>query len=115
MPQSESPLTGRVPRIEEGERIGPKGETAQRADIAYPVEVGSADPNPGEHMEPLYPHIKVELVGEDGNAFFIIGRVRKALRRGGDGEEVVAAFTEEATAGDYDNVIRTAMKYVEVL
>ena len=38
-------------------------------------------------MEPLYPHINVKLVGEDGNAFFIIGKVRQALRRGGVDEE----------------------------
>ena len=62
-------------------------------------------------MEPLYPDIEVNLVGEDGNAFFIIGRVRLALRRGGVGEEAVEAFTGR---GDYDNVIRTARKYVEV-
>ena len=66
-------------------------------------------------MEPLYPHIEVNLVGQDGNAFYIIGRVRQALRRGGVDEEVVEAFTEEATSGDYDNVIRTAMRWVEVI
>ena len=38
-------------------------------------------------MEPLYPDIQVKLVGEDGNAFFVIGSVRKALRRGGVDEE----------------------------
>lgn len=65
-------------------------------------------------MEPRYPHIHVKLVAEDGNAFFIIGKVRKALRRGGVDEEVVEAFTEEATAGNYDNVLGTAMKYVQV-
>ena len=27
------------------------------------------------HSEPKYPHIKVPLVGEDGNAFVILGRV----------------------------------------
>ena len=65
-------------------------------------------------MEPRHPHIEVNLVGEDGNAFFIIGRVRLALRRAGVDEEEIEAFTEEATSGDYDNVIRTAMKYVDV-
>ena len=28
--------------------------------------------------------IRVRLVGEDGNIFFILGRVREALRRGAD-------------------------------
>ena len=66
-------------------------------------------------MEPLYPHIEVRLVGEDGNAFFIIGKVRLALRRGGVGEEPVEAFTKEATSGDYDDLLRTVMRWVEVL
>ena len=65
-------------------------------------------------MEPLYPHIHVKLVGEDGNAFFIIGKVRKALRRGGVDETEVEKFTTEATSGDYDNALGTAMKYVQV-
>ena len=30
--------------------------------------------------EPKYPNIKVQMVGKDGNAFSIIGRVTKALR-----------------------------------
>ena len=64
-------------------------------------------------MEPIYPEIKVPLVGEDGNAFFIIGRTMKALRRGGIDKEAVDLFREEATSGDYDNVLRTVMKYVE--
>ena len=102
-------------RIEEGERIGPKGETAQRADIAYPVELGSTAPITGRTMEPLYPHIEVKLVGEDGNAFFIIGKVRKALRREGVAEKEVEAFAEEAMSGDYDELIRTAMRWVDVL
>ncbi len=56
---------------------------------------------------------KVKLVGEDGNAFAILGRVTKALRKAGMKKEV-ALFMEEATAGDYDHLLRTAMKYVEV-
>ena len=66
-------------------------------------------------MEPRYPDINVKLVGQDGNAFFIIGRVRQALRREGVDEATVEAFSEEAMSGDYDNVLRTAMRWVEVL
>jgi len=55
---------------------------------------------------------KVKLVGEDGNAFAILGRVRRALERAGM-EEEAKAFTEEATAGDYDHLLQTALKYVE--
>ncbi len=57
--------------------------------------------------------IVVELVGEDGNAFAIIGRVSKALKRGGHGD-LVNEFTKEAMSGDYDHLLQTAMEYVEV-
>lgn len=65
-------------------------------------------------MEPKYPHVEVELSGQDGNAFFIIGRVRQALRRAGATEEELERFSDEATSGDYDNVIQTAMRWVTV-
>lgn len=64
--------------------------------------------------EPLYPEVEVQLTHEDGNAFAIIGRVSAALREV-VGPEVVAAFTDEATSGDYDNLLRTCVKYVTVL
>lgn len=65
-------------------------------------------------MEPKYPQIEVQLSGEDGNAFFIIGRVLKALKRGGAKPEDVKAFQSEAMSGDYDNVIQTVMRWVSV-
>lgn len=62
-----------------------------------------------------YPNIKVQLSGEDGNAFAIMASVRKALRRNGVSQEEVDEFTTEAQSGDYDNLLRTAIKWVEVL
>ena len=55
----------------------------------------------------------VQLSGQDGNAFAIIGRVRKALREAGLGEQI-EAFMDEATSGDYNHVLQTCMKYVNV-
>jgi len=63
-------------------------------------------------MTTMYPDIEVQLSGEDGNAFFIISRVRKALRKNGVSEHDVKTFTEEASAGNYDDVIQTCMKWV---
>lgn len=63
---------------------------------------------------PKYPHIEVELSGQDGNAFFIIGRVVSALRRAGVPADEVQSFQTEAMSGDYDNVLRTVMATVEV-
>ena len=59
-----------------------------------------------------YPDVEVDLSGEDGNAFFIIGRVSKALRRAGAGASEVEAFRAEAMSGNYDNVLRTCMRWV---
>jgi len=61
-----------------------------------------------------YPEIEVQLTGSDGNAFAVIGKVCRELKRGGASAEEVSAFTEEATAGDYDHVLMTCMKWVEV-
>jgi len=65
-------------------------------------------------MEPKFPEIKVKLTGTDGNAFAFIGKVRKALRRHGVDDATIKEFTEEATSGDYSNVLATCMKWVDV-
>lgn len=64
--------------------------------------------------EPKYPDVKVELSGQDGNAFYIIGRVSAALKRAGVPADEVKAFFDEATRGDYDNVLQTCMRWVDV-
>lgn len=69
---------------------------------------------PETETEPRYPHVEVELVGQDGNAVSIIGRVSSALRRAGVSQEEIAEFTAEAMSGDYENVIRIACAWVEV-
>lgn len=61
-----------------------------------------------------YPEVKVELVGQDGNAFAIIGRVSQALRRAGVKSEEVDAFRTEAMSGDYNHLLGTCMKWVDV-
>jgi hypothetical protein len=66
-------------------------------------------------MPTKYPDIDVQLSGEDGNAFFIIGRIRRALKRGGVDRAEIEQFSEEAMSGDYDNVLLTAQKWVNVL
>lgn len=64
-------------------------------------------------MEVKYPDVHVKLVGEDGNAMAIIARVSGALRReAGCDQTEINAFVAEATSGDYDNVLRTALRWV---
>lgn len=62
-------------------------------------------------MEPKFPEVTVQLTGEDGNAFSILGAVSKALKRAGHGEAAQEFYTE-ATSGDYDHLLQTAMAYV---
>ena len=63
-------------------------------------------------MTVKYPEVYVPLVGEDGNAYAILGRVSKALKRAGVSKEEVAEFHAEATSGDYDNLLRTVISWV---
>jgi len=61
-----------------------------------------------------HPEITLKLVGEDGNAFFIISRARQAMRRAGLPTAEIEEFSREATSGDYDNVLATCMKWFDV-
>ncbi len=66
-------------------------------------------------MEVKYPEVKtVKLVGEDGNAFAILGRVMRAMKLAGLPKEVQDAYFAEATSGDYDHLLQTTMKWVKV-
>ena len=65
-------------------------------------------------MDTKYPDIEVELSEQDGNAFAILGRVTKALRRADVPSDEIAAFQKEATAGDYDHLLQTCMRWVDV-
>lgn len=57
---------------------------------------------------------KVKLVGEDGNAFAVMGKVVRGLRRAKVPSSVIEAYKNESVSGDYDNVLATAAKYAEV-
>lgn len=61
-----------------------------------------------------HPNITVQLTGTDGNAFAVIGKVRAALRKANVPAAEIEEFTTEATSGDYDNVLVTAMRWVHV-
>jgi hypothetical protein len=65
-------------------------------------------------MEPKYPNVKVELVGEDGNAFAILGACSLAARKAGVPLEERELFMKEAKSGDYDNLLRTCMKWFDI-
>ena len=64
-------------------------------------------------MSVKYPQVKVELVGQDGNAFAILGRCFKAARRAGLTPEQIKEFEEEVTSGDYNHLLMTCMDYFD--
>ena len=65
-------------------------------------------------MAPKYPDITVTLTGQDGNAFAVLGRCRAAARDAGLSDQEIAAFMDEAMAGDYDHLLQTAMRWFEI-
>ncbi len=65
--------------------------------------------------DPKFPQIEVELVGNDGNAYAVMGAVGVAMLKGGLTKEDVKEYTESATSGDYDNLLMVTMETVTVL
>jgi hypothetical protein len=65
--------------------------------------------------DPRYPDVHVRLLGEDGNAGSIMGRVTDALRRQAKvGHAVCDEFRMQATSGNYDHLLQTVMAWVTV-
>ena len=58
-------------------------------------------------------NLTVKLIGEDGNAFAIMGAVSKALKRAGY-FDLASQYFKEATEGDYNHMLSVTMKYVNV-
>ena len=53
----------------------------------------------------------LQLVGEDGNAFSILGRFSKEARRAGNSKEAIQAVVDLAMAGDYNHLLRIVMAH----
>jgi hypothetical protein len=64
-------------------------------------------------MDVKYPDVAVKLVGEDGNAFAIIGRTARAIRRA-KGVEAANTFSAAAMAcGSYDELLGLVVRTVD--
>jgi hypothetical protein len=59
--------------------------------------------------------VAVQLTGNDGNAFAIMGAVSSALKKAGATPEQVKEYQNESMSGDYDNLLRVAFNWVDVL
>jgi len=56
----------------------------------------------------------VKLIGQDGNAFAIMGNIKRALKRAGADREYIDEYLKEATSGDYNTLLTASMKYVNI-
>lgn len=59
------------------------------------------------------PHCK--LIGEDGNVFFIIGKVTRTLKEFGYHSQAKEFKKKAMASKSYDEVLQLAMDYVEIV
>ena len=63
---------------------------------------------------PKYPDTTVRLVGQNGNAFNILGICLRAMRQAGLSQEERDTFYAEATSGNYDHLLATCIEWFNV-
>jgi hypothetical protein len=56
---------------------------------------------------------RLDLTTVDGNAFAIIGAVRRALTKAGNEPAAVAAVIADMTSGNYDHLVAVAASVTE--
>lgn len=61
-----------------------------------------------------YPNITVALVGKNGNAFNILGICTRAMKQADLPQTEIDNFMTEATSGDYNHLLSTAMAWFNV-
>jgi len=57
---------------------------------------------------------KLAILDDDGNAFIILAKARKAALKAGWNRHQIDKFINEAMSGDYNNLLQTCMKYFDV-
>ena len=65
-----------------------------------------------EELDPSKPYVK--LVGNDGNAYAIMGACQRAARKAKWTPEKIAEVMADMQSGDYDHLLATAIKYFDV-
>ena len=73
----------------------------------------SRDDVPGGGRTPTAERPSLTLIGQDGNAFSILGKARRALLLAGRDDDW-AAFQADATSGDYDHLLAVVMERFRV-
>lgn len=65
-------------------------------------------------MTTKYPNITVRFMGQPRQPFPILAAVRAALRESEIPASEIAAFTAEATSGDFDHLMTVAHRWVNI-
>ena len=61
-----------------------------------------------------YPNITVNIIGQNGNAFCILGICKRAMEQAKLPQTEIDAFMTEATSGDYKHLLATVMVWFNV-
>jgi hypothetical protein len=78
------------------------------------IEVAEAAEREHRFAEDAEPKPRVKLIGEDGNAFRIIGACARAAKKAGWTPERWKPIADEMMAGDYDHLLQIATQNFEV-
>ena len=57
--------------------------------------------------------VEMSLVGLNGNAFVLLGTFQKNAKRQGWTQEEINPVIEQATSGDYNNLLATLQAYID--
>lgn len=57
--------------------------------------------------------MKYDLVGIDGNAFYIMGYVSKALKNTGH-SDLIDEYREKAMSIDYNHLLMVSQEYIDI-
>ena len=57
---------------------------------------------------------KVELIGEDGNAFNVLGICLRVAKKENWSKEKIDEFKTKAMSGDYDNLLMVVSEFFDI-
>lgn len=63
---------------------------------------------------PMHPQVRLAMTGESQHALFIMGRAVAAMRSAGLPEGERLTFLNEATAGNYDELLSTVRRWFTI-
>jgi hypothetical protein len=67
-------------------------------------------------LEPRWDaEVTIDLAGPDGNAFMVMGLVKRAMVEAGATAADTAAYFSEATSGDYEHLLEVSRRTVRLV